>query len=637
MMTPQSEISMGNSIATKLLRYVFSLYLVIAIAVTVGHMVMEYQYQKKNISNDLRDIQKTFEKALAIELWQLNQESLRSTVEGVLEIPVISGVKIKNVNGIDVAVGGIIAQNGEVGNVGLHIDLMSLNETDLAVHEDEKYTLEVIEHTFPIVYTYENETRQLGMVTIYSNSSVIFRRVRLEFMLLVINAIIKTVALWFIFLWISNYLLRKPLTSLATATENVSLDNLESFRVKIKTSGRNELKVLEESFNSMIDNLHQSIVKRDEAEEALRKSEARFRAAFESSHDCILIWDKEYKYLYANQVAIDHVGTTREKVIGMNIKDGLGHIPDFMNLWMSRIDQVFQSKESFCFQDETVMRGQLYYTESVITPICNPDGTVSAVCVVYRDVTERIRAEKEQERLIEELESKNAELERYTYTVSHDLRTPLVTINGFVGALQEDALNGKTAQMEEDVNHIKTAIKIMATLLDDLLELSKVGRVLKPSQDTSLFDLTTEVLGLTSLLIKEKDIEVNLSPELPVVFGDRQRLGEVMQNLIENAIKYMSDRPDRRIDIGVRQEGAESVIFVRDNGIGIKPDYFENIFGLFNQLDQARDGTGVGLAIVKRIIELHGGRIWVESEGEGKGSTFCFTLPRDDGAKSQAD
>ncbi len=127
----------------------------------------------------------------------------------------------------------------------------------------------------------------------------------------------------------------------------------------------------------------------------LQDSEEKFRAAFESAQDCILIWDKDYNYVYANQAAINHVGTTRDKVIGKNIRDGLGHIPDFMHLWMDRIDQVFETEKGCLVQDETTIKDKHYFTESVITPICKEDGKVTAVCVVYRDVTERKQAEKE--------------------------------------------------------------------------------------------------------------------------------------------------------------------------------------------------------------------------------------------------
>jgi len=119
---------------------------------------------------------------------------------------------------------------------------------------------------------------------------------------------------------------------------------------------------------------------------------------------------------------------------------------------------------------------------------------------------------------------------------------------------------------------------------------------------------------------------VAISTDLPTVVGDRSRLLEVLQNLIDNAIKYMGPQSQPRIEIGVRCDGDEPVFYVADNGIGIEPAYHERIFGLFDQLDQKVEGSGIGLSLVKRIVEVHGGRVWVESEGAGRGSAFCFTI-----------
>jgi signal transduction histidine kinase len=124
-------------------------------------------------------------------------------------------------------------------------------------------------------------------------------------------------------------------------------------------------------------------------------------------------------------------------------------------------------------------------------------------------------------------------------------------------------------------------------------------------------------------------VTVQTQPDLPAVHGDRQRLVEVLQNLLDNAAKFMGDQPDPRIEIGQHGEDADGqpILFVRDNGVGIEPQYHERVFGLFNKLDAQTEGTGVGLALVRRIVEVHGGRIWVESDGVGHGATFCFTLP----------
>jgi signal transduction histidine kinase len=233
----------------------------------------------------------------------------------------------------------------------------------------------------------------------------------------------------------------------------------------------------------------------------------------------------------------------------------------------------------------------------------------------------------ERKKLISELEASNAELERFTYTVSHDLRNPLVTIKGFLGMLNKDLQENRQDRVQTDFQRIAGAADKMDELLTDLLELSRIGRIANPPEEIDLVKLTHEALEMVDARIRAKNVTVTVSPDLPVVYGDRVRLREVFENLITNAAKYSGDRSDPVIEIGVRQNGKDQVIFVKDNGIGIEEQYQTRIFALFEKLNPTIEGTGIGLALVKRIIETHAGKVWVESEGLGKGTTFCFTIP----------
>ncbi len=249
-----------------------------------------------------------------------------------------------------------------------------------------------------------------------------------------------------------------------------------------------------------------------------------------------------------------------------------------------------------------------------------------------RAINRRLRAaDTAKVELISELGAKNAELESFTYTVSHDLKTPLITIQGFLGFIKQDAVAGDLDRLDEDIRRIDGAVDKMRRLLEELLDLSRVGRVMNAPQAVALGDLAREASEVLAGLIAESGAQVEVAPDLPAVFGDRARLFQVMQNLIENAIKYTDGTP--RIEIEARPSEAgspveESVVVVRDHGIGIDAGDLDKVFGLFPQLDSGNEGTGIGLALVHRIVEVHGGRIWVESEGRGHGSSFCFTLPR---------
>ena len=244
---------------------------------------------------------------------------------------------------------------------------------------------------------------------------------------------------------------------------------------------------------------------------------------------------------------------------------------------------------------------------------------------IHREISEQERA-IERERLIDLLKQQNAELESFSYTISHDLKSPLLTIKGFVGMLRRDIGRGSAERIDEDMDRIETAAEKMAMLLEDLLELSRVGQQTHPHEDVALEELAREAQELVSEELRQRDVALVIADDLPTVNVDRARIITLLQNLLQNAARYMGDQADPRIVIGMRQNGRGPVFFVRDNGMGIDSRYRAKIFGLFERLDVSTPGTGIGLALAKRIVEAHGGQIWVESDGPGTGSTFHFTL-----------
>jgi signal transduction histidine kinase len=261
--------------------------------------------------------------------------------------------------------------------------------------------------------------------------------------------------------------------------------------------------------------------------------------------------------------------------------------------------------------------------------------TAVAVHMLVADVVRgAAEARANGERLVEAnrlLEARSTELERFTYVVSHDLKSPLVTIRGFLAYVERDARAGELNRLESDLGRIRGATDRMAQLLEDLLELSRTGRIDRPHEDVPFGEVVSEARTLTEGRLHARGVRVEVEGPLPVVRGDRRRLVELVQNLLENAAKFAGDRADPEVRIGVREEGAgagQVVICVRDNGAGIDPAHQARIFELFHRLDPRIEGTGLGLALARRIVETHGGRLWVESAGAGCGSTFCFTLQR---------
>ncbi len=231
----------------------------------------------------------------------------------------------------------------------------------------------------------------------------------------------------------------------------------------------------------------------------------------------------------------------------------------------------------------------------------------------------------------QQLQVVNEELENFVYTVSHDLKAPVVSIQGFASILLQEFAPNLPADARHYLERIEGNANQMEKLIQDLLELSRIGRVVNPFEMVAVAQIIREAQGELIYQIQEKKIQLEIQPELPHVFVDRRRLMQVFVNLISNAVKYIGAPAQPRIGIGCKELAEAYQFFVKDNGIGIEKQYHEKIFGLFQILNPDQDpntqGTGVGLAIVKRIVENHGGRIWVDSE-PGQGATFYFTIPK---------
>lgn len=359
---------------------------------------------------------------------------------------------------------------------------------------------------------------------------------------------------------------------------------------------------------------------RKKAEEVL----LQFKTIMDNSNDAIFIIHSETgQYIYFNKRARLLLGYSRDELGQLSIMSIASHIPD-LKVWNERVELVrknnglifetnYRHKDGSTFPVEVSAR-LLQYAED------------ESIVAFARDITERKQAEQERENLITELEAKNTELTQFTYTVSHDLKSPLVTINGYLGYIEQDARSGNMERLQNDTGRIREATNKMHALLTELLELSRIGRLINDPESIPFDEIIKDAMDVVHGQLESRGVTVQTQPNLPIVHGDRQRLIEVLQNLLDNAIKYMGPQTNPLIKIGKQgEENEEPVLFVKDNGIGVAPEYHERIFGLFNKLDSTTEGTGIGLALVKRIIEVHGGRIWVESE-PGQGSTFYFTL-----------
>ena len=387
--------------------------------------------------------------------------------------------------------------------------------------------------------------------------------------------------------------------------------------------------------------LFDDITERKRAEQALRENAKEYRSMLDDLLVGVILHAGDTSILLSNPEATNILGLTFEQMSGKKTIDPawnfLHEDLTVMKVEDYPVSRVFSTRKPIHDYVLGINRPDRDYVTWVIVnaiPVFSKDNELEKIVVNFVDITPRKKSEQERELLISELEGKNAELERFTYTVSHDLKSPLITIKGFLGMLEKDAIEGNTERMKADMVRISGAADKMHRLLDELLELSRIGRLVNPPEKIPMVDLAHESLSMLAGRMGD-GIEVEIAPDLPMIYGDRLRMREVLENLITNACSFMGSQTKPRIELGARQKGGETIFYVRDNGIGIDPKYHEKVFDLFDKLDQNTEGTGVGLTIVKQIVEVHGGRIYVESEGIGKGTTFCFTIP--DKSESKAE
>jgi signal transduction histidine kinase len=367
------------------------------------------------------------------------------------------------------------------------------------------------------------------------------------------------------------------------------------------------------------DRTQQELAERKRAEEALHRSENQLQVTLESTDDGILAVDSKGKVIKANKrfaelwrIPQSIMDTGDDRTLLDFVLKQLSDPDAFLKKVQSLYSTDVVEMDMLSFKDGRIFER---YTSPMIM-----EGAIIGRVWSFRDISARKRQEKE-------LSDKNAELERFTYTVSHDLKSPLVTVKTFLGYLEQDLARPDKERVKQDVAYMHTAADKMSQLLDELLNLARIGRKMNPAERVTFKELAQEVVRLVAGRISTGGAEVQVADADVVLEGDRPRLMEVWQNLVENACKFMGNQPKPRVEIGVEKQGSDVVFFVRDNGMGIDPRYQAKVFGLFEKLDPKGEGTGMGLALVRRIVELYEGRIWVESAGLGQGANFLFTLP----------
>ena len=386
----------------------------------------------------------------------------------------------------------------------------------------------------------------------------------------------------------------------------------------------------------VLSGMMRDITERKKAEEDLRESQEEIQAIYAGMVDGVLIASLENKkFLHANSAACNMFGYSETELLSMSVddihpKDKLAYVIDkFIALAEERIDYV----ESLpCLGKD----GRIFFSD-LATRLITYKGHR---CLIgfFHDITERKRAEEEISKLNEELEQRvlqrtaqletaNKELEAFSYSVSHDLRAPVRAIDGFSRILLEDYGDKYDAEGKRLLNIIRSNTKKMGELIDDLLTLSRLGRKEIELSDIDMDKLVKGLFDELGLATNNGKVNFNIKP-LPYACGDAGMIRQVFVNLLTNAIKFTKPKEAAMIEVGGYTENSTSVYYVKDNGVGFDMQHVNKLFGAFQRLHSEKEfeGTGIGLAIVHRIIHRHGGRIWAEGK-VNEGATFYFALP----------
>jgi PAS domain S-box-containing protein len=376
--------------------------------------------------------------------------------------------------------------------------------------------------------------------------------------------------------------------------------------------------------------LNAGVAERTLAQEGMRASEGRYRKLFEYAPDAILICDPAGNYLDANPSVCRMLGYTHDELVKLNATDIVAPADvELIGPALSKLSAHFDHHREWKFRCKS---GAILDAEVIATAM--PDGNILAM---FRDVTERKQTDAKIRRLNDELEMRvkertqqleaaNEELEAFSYSVSHDLRTPLRTVDGFSLAVLEDYGPMLPPEGRHFLENIRGGAQRMSDLIDDLLEYARTGRQHMKRQPVDMALLVRNALEEVAQMREGRQIDLRVHDLAPCM-GDASLLRQVWINLISNALKYTKKRDKTFIEIGSVELESGLAYFVKDNGAGFDMKYSSKLFGVFQRLHRAEDyeGTGVGLATVQRIMKRHGGRAWADAAPD-KGATFFFTV-----------
>lgn len=654
------RLKLQDSIGVLLLRHIFGAYVLIAVVLTAGHIVVEYFHFKSLAQKNLQQAELILRPLFEEALWHLDEELLVKASQGSLNFPSVAGVLV-----IDSQV-HVLMELGEISPDHQYDAQLDLDGNPRWSADQVTFSENLFEHAFKLTSPIDPD-EVIGEVHLYSSESLVLERVRYSLLLISFNALLKTTALWIIFLWFARRLLSRPLQDLIQATSRLDLENEQSLqRVELPSKSRNELSVLVETFHEMTSRLILTNQKRHAAEEALRASEQRLKLAIESAH--LGVWDLN---LETNELVVNEEWAQRS---GCSIEEAL----PFPGVWESRIHP---EDREFVMQVYRQHFSKPLPSEFLEYRIQRPDGTECWVVgfgkVVERDstgtpvrmlgveldITQRKLSEVQLRELYEQLEkahqqmqqaqaqalqaAKLASLGEMATSIAHELKQPL----SFISLSSELLVQLLDPEQQKKAHQLAQRIGEQNDKAVHIIQhLRNFGRDSRKDahQDIDLNQLVENSQELFASHIKKHLVEVHLelSADLPPVHGDPVQIEQVLTNLVLNATDAMKERPLRKLTLRTREISEHDELWqqaqqelekplskndtwvaleVGDTGGGIEEAHVHEIFQSFFTTKPPGEGTGLGLAISKGIVASHGGVLLLKNT-PGEGVTFSLLL-----------
>ena len=655
-----AALPLRDSIAARLLRIIFGAYLVVALLVTGVQLALEYRNTEARVVAELVAMQNTFGRAISDAMWNYNSDVLGGIMSGIKEVPIVLGVKIEDEQGALVrAVGMLQDERGRRWRATPEGALSPEPPTEALFDK-------VLSRQYPIVYTDEHGTRRsIGRWSVYSSQRVVVDQVKYGFFLILVNAVLKTLALWFIFLYVVRRWLGRPLQQLAQYVGELNIDNLGDKPFVVQDRGRNELHLLADKVNAMASSLKASIASKAEVmrrlqeenaerrsiQEALRRSEEKYRGIVEGALEGIFRITLEGRVLSVNPAGARMLGYPSANAL-------MQHVTDFGRQCYIRPAQregviAALLEHNLVAGMELEWRradGQAFWASISARLVRDEGGQPLLVETFATDVSARKQAEEELKRHREQLEEavaeRTAELMKakeqadvanraksaFLANMSHEIRTPL---NAILGMSQLALDTGLDAQQNNYLQKVHHSAEALLGIINDILDFSKIeaGHLDMESIPFELGNVMDSLANLVGMKAEEKGLELvfRLGAGLPdMLVGDPSRLSQVLVNLGTNAVKF-TEHGEVLVTVDVLERDAASVRLgfeVSDTGIGITPEQHERLFKAFAQADSSTSrrygGTGLGLAISQRLVQMMGGELGCDSE-PGRGSRFHFS------------